>query len=249
MFINTPMARRQWTGLDDEHLASIGFINFGWNALERKFASLVWVTAGWDQDVGELVIASMGNVSLVKLFANLLKQELNDWPDRRLWSQAAQTGALFDEIREARNDVVHCFFLCDPTKGVEGHYKTSTRKTASGDRRTQDCRDGERRHRRSVRRHLGLSRIRSTTWSLKLWFRRRLLGADDRPTERVYDEAVHGWDAPGFDARRLRIYPKKRARRLRSRGTGRRPGPRRKRTPPRGLCADCFGAGPRFSKR
>lgn len=222
MFINTPMARRQWTGLDDEHLASIGFINFGWNALERKFASLVWVTAGWDQDVGELVIASMGNVSLVKLFANLLKQELNDWPDRRLWSQGTQTGALFDEIREARNDVVHCFFLCDPTKGVEGHYKTSTRKTASGaaELRTvamgkddiddlcvaiSDC----------------LESIDDLV--MKLWFRRRLLTADAVPTERVYDEAVHGWSAPGFDPRRLRIYPKKRARSSRPPGTEERP--------------------------
>ncbi len=84
MFINTPMARRQWTGLDDEHLASIGFINFGWNALERKFASLIWVTAGWDQEVGELVIANIGNVSLVKLFTNMLKQELKSRPDREL---------------------------------------------------------------------------------------------------------------------------------------------------------------------
>ncbi|MBV9288788.1 MAG: hypothetical protein JO288_13370, partial [Hyphomicrobiales bacterium] len=98
MFLNTPLGRRQWTGLDDEHLASIGFVNFAWNALERKFSCLVWVTAGWSQDVGELVIAGLGNVSLVALFINLLKQELKERDDRRLWEQGAQTGALFDEI-------------------------------------------------------------------------------------------------------------------------------------------------------
>ncbi len=218
MFINTPMARRQWTGLDDEHLASIGFINFGWNALERKFASLVWVTAGWDQDVGELVIASVGNVSLVKLFDNLLKQELANWPDRRLWSQGTQTGALFDEIRDARNEVVHCFFLCDPTKGTEGYYKMSPRRTASGAAELKTV-------------AMGRDDIDDLCVAIsdcleliddlvmKLWFRRRLLGADAPPNPQVYDETVHGWSAPAFDPRRLRTYPKKRARRSRSRGT------------------------------
>ena len=99
MFINTPMARRQWTGLDDKHLASIGFVNFGWNALERKFASLIWVTAGWDQDVGELVIANLAMFRWSSC-ANLLRQELRDRPNRIISTQAAQTGALFEEIRE-----------------------------------------------------------------------------------------------------------------------------------------------------
>ena len=223
MFINTPMARRQWTGLDDEHLASIGFINFGWNALERKFASLLWVTAGWDQDVGELVIGSLGNVSLVKLFANLLKQELGDWPDRRLWSQATQTGALFDEIREARNDVVHCFFLCDPTKGVEGYYKTATRKTASGaaELRTVAMGKGD-----IDELCVAISDCLESIDDLvmKIWFRRRFLAADPTPDERAYDEAVHGWSTPGFDVRRLRTYPKKRARRFRAHGAEAAPG-------------------------
>ncbi len=222
MFINTPMARRQWTGLDDEHLASIGFINFGWNALERKFASLVWVTAGWDQDVGELVIASVGNVSLVKLFANLLKQELSDRPDRRLSNQATQTGALFDEIREARNDVVHCFFLCDPTKGVEGHFKTSMRKTTSGaaELRTVAMRKGD-----IDDLCVAISDCLELIDELvmKIWFRRRLLAADGAPDDRAYDEAVHGWSAPGFDVRRLRNYPKKRALRFRPQSLGSEP--------------------------
>ena len=144
---------------------------------------------------------------------NLLKQELRDRPDRLLWSQAAQTGALFDEIREARNDVVHCFFHVDPAKGVEGHYKTSTRRTESGrpELRTvamgkddiddlcvaiSDC----------------LESIDDLV--MKIWFRRRFLLADGaRLAEDAYRRAVHGWSATPFDMRRLKTYPKKRARR------------------------------------
>ena len=132
MFENTPLARRLWTGLDDEHLASIGFVNFAWNALERKFASLVWVTAGWKQEAGELVVAGMGNVSLVSLFLNLLKQELNERDDRRLWEHGERTGVLFNTIRDARNDLVHTFFHWDPTSGAEGHFKGSPRKSRTG---------------------------------------------------------------------------------------------------------------------
>jgi hypothetical protein len=213
MFINTPMARRLWTGLDDEHLASIGFVNFGWNALERKFASLIWVTAGWDQEVGELVIANIGNVSLVKLFANLMKQELKSRPDRELWAQAKETGALFDEIREARNDIVHCFFHCDPTKGLEGHFKATPRRGASG---AAELRTVAMRKEDIDDLCVAISDCLESIDDLvmKIWFRRRLLAAEQAPAERAYDEAVHGWRTAPFDARRLRVYPKKRARRL-----------------------------------
>jgi len=210
VFINTPMARRQWTGLDDEHLASIGFINFGWNALERKFASLVWVTAGWDQEVGEVVLAALGNVSLVKLFMNLMRQELQRRPDKALSVQAAQTGVLYDAIREARNDVVHCFFHFDPTHDLEGHYKTSARKTAAG---TAELRTVA----------MGKADIDDLCVAisdciesvddlvLKMWFRRRFQAAGDATG--AWEDVRLGWDAAPFDIRRLRAYPKKRERR------------------------------------
>jgi len=223
LFINTPLARRQWTGLDDEHLASIGFINFGWNALERKFASLIWVTAGWDQDVGELVLASMGNVSLVKLFMNLMRQELKDFPDRRLAAQASETGALFDEIREARNDVVHCFFLVDPTRGIEGHYKTTTRKTATGAAELKTVAMG----RADIDDLCGaisdcLESIDDLV--MKIWFRRRFLGSEGAASrEGAYEDAVHRWSPAPFETRRLKTYPKKRARRAASRDVERPP--------------------------
>jgi hypothetical protein len=206
VFENTPLARRQWTGLDDEHLASIGFVNFAWNALERKFASLVWVTAGWTQDVGDLVIASMGNVSLVTLFVNLLKQELKARDDRRIWDQGAQTGRLFDAIRDARNDLIHSFFLADPTTGIEGHFKPSARKSTTGQSELRTV-------------AMAQSDIDDMCFAisdcfesiddliLKFWFRRRFLEAP----ELAYEEAVHGWQDPPFDIGRLQIYPAKRS--------------------------------------
>lgn len=212
MFENTPLARRLWTGLDDQHLASIGFVNFAWNALERKFASLIWVTAGWSQEVGELVVAGMGNVSLVTLFTNLLKHELKTREDCRLWKQGFETGLLFDAIRDARNDVVHAFFDCDPTTGAEGYFKGSPRKCTSGRAElrmvamaTSDIDD--------------LCCAISDCFEsiddliLKIWFRRRVLRGGRRPAARSYEQAVHGWQDPPFDVGRLKDYPKKRARR------------------------------------
>src|SRR5208282_2026446 len=189
LFENTPLARRQWTGLDDEHLASIGFVNFAWNALERRFASLVWVTAGWTQEVGELVVAGMGNVSLVTLFFNLLKQELKKRDDRRLWEQGAQTGILFDAIRDARNDVVHTFFHCDPTTGAEGYFKGSPRKSTTGKAEVRTV-------------AMEKSDIDELCFAisdclesiddliLKLWFRRRFL-RNRRAPALSYERAVH----------------------------------------------------------
>jgi hypothetical protein len=211
VFENTPLARRQWTGLSDEHLASIGFINFAWNAVERKFASLVWITGGWSQEIGELVVAGMGNVSLVSLFLNLLKHELSEMGDRPLWEQGLKTSVLFDAIRDARNDVVHTFFDCDPMSGAEGHFKGAPRKNRNNGadirmvamsksdiddlcRATSDCFES------------------IDDLILKLWLRRRFLsGRPQIPTD-GYDEAVHSWQRPPFDLGRLKAFPEKRAR-------------------------------------
>jgi hypothetical protein len=206
VFENTALARRQWTGLDDEHLASIGFVNFAWNALERKFASLVWVAADWTQDVGELVVSGMGNVSLVSLFINLLKQELKEKPDRRLWEQGSGIGILFDTIRDARNDVVHTFFDMDPTSGLDGHFKGAPRKGRGG---------------RAEIRTIAMGRgdiddlchaISDCVESiddliLKIWFRRRLLAAGQPDSPQSYERTVHGWRSPPIDLTRLKVYP------------------------------------------
>jgi len=212
LFENTPLARRQWTGLDDQHLASIGFVNFAWNALERKFASLVWVTAGWTQEVGELVVSGMGNVSLVTLFFNLLKQELKKRDDRRLWEQGAQTGILFDAIRDARNDVVHTFFHCDPTTGAEGYFKGSPRKSTTGKVEVRTV-AMERSDIDELCRAISDCLESIDDLILKLWFRRRFL-RNRRAPAHSYERAVHGWQDPPFDIGRLRFYPKKRSRRV-----------------------------------
>jgi hypothetical protein len=209
VFENTPLARRQWTGLDDEHLASIGFVNFVWNSLERKFSSLVWITAGWSQDVGELVLASMGNVSLVTIFINLLKQELREREDRRLFDQGTLTGALYDEIRAARNDMIHSFFYCDPTTGVEGYFKGSARKNKSGqaELRTVAMAKGD-----IDELCYAISNCLESIDDLilKIWFRRRFLGGARKTSAQSYERAVHGWQDPPFDIERLRTYPKAR---------------------------------------
>ena len=210
MFENTPLARRQWTGLDDEHLASIGFVNFAWNSLERKFASLVWVTAGWTPEIGEVVLASLGNVSLVALFINLLKHELKRRDDRLLWDHGAQTGVLFDEIRAARNDMIHTFYYYDPLRGVAGHFKASARKSRAG---------------QAEMRTVAMSKSDIDDLScaisdcfesiddliLKLWFRRRFLGRRNKASAHSYEQAVHGWQDLPFDLERLRAYPAKRS--------------------------------------
>jgi hypothetical protein len=211
VFENTPLARRQWTGLSDEHLASIGFINFAWNAVERKFASLVWITGGWSQAVGELVVAGMGNVSLVSLFLDLLKHELSEMDDRRLWEQGLETGVLFDAIRDARNDVVHTFFDCDPMSGAEGHFKGAPRKNRNkgAEIRTVAMAKSDMDE---------LCRAISDCFEsiddliLKLWFRRRFLSGRPQTPAHGYDEAVHGWQRPPFDLGRLKAFPEKRAR-------------------------------------
>ncbi len=220
MFENTPLARRQWTGLDDEHLASIGFVNFGWNALERKFASLVWVTAGWSQEVGELVVAGMGNVSLVVLFTNLLRQELKRRDDRLLWEQGFETGLLFDAIRDARNDVVHAFFDCDPTTGAEGYFKGSPRKCTNGQAELRMV-------------GMAMSDVDELCCAISdcFEFDRRsdfenLVPAPGSAGQPAGDsaflrQAVHGWQDPPFDVRRLKDYPKKHSRQAGPRQSGR----------------------------
>ena len=242
LFENTPLARRAWTGLDDEHLASIGFVNFAWNALERKFASLVWVTAGWTQEAGELVIASLGNVSLVTLFVNLLKQELKRREDRQIWEQGAATGVLFDEIRAARNDIIHCFFDCDPMTGIEGHFKGSARKGRSGQAELRTV-------------AMGKSDIDDMCFAIsdcfesvdslttKIWFRRRLLAAKRPPSAAAYEQTVHGWQDPPFDVKRLRTYPSNRS----HSGSGHRRGENPQRSLD-GHSPDASGAGPRLVK-
>jgi hypothetical protein len=227
---NTPLARRQWTGLDDEHLATIGFANFVWNALERKFASLVWVTAGWTQEVGELVLANMGNVSLAALFLNLLKQEVARREDRRLWEQGVQTAALFDVVRDARNELIHTFYDFDPSTGAEGYYKGVTRRTRTGqvEFRTVAMAKDDIDSLCSAMSD-GLESIDDL--NLKMWFRRRFLAGDPSASPEAYQNAVYGWQSRSFDLKRLKWYPRKRARRPQPQEADTAPDPSAERSP------------------
>jgi hypothetical protein len=124
-FTNDTNWRRFWTGIDDDHLASVAFANYAWNIVERKFVSLVWIAADWTQKVGELVTADLGNVSVATLFINLVKQSVTD--DDRIVSQATKTVAVLDSIRAERNDLIHSFFYRDPVKKAGLHVKLSAK--------------------------------------------------------------------------------------------------------------------------
>ncbi len=71
-------------------------------------------------------------------------------------------------------------------------------------------------------RHIGLLRSSIDDLILKIWFRRRLLGGKRPLSAQTYHKAVHGWQDPPFDLRRLRIYPEQRSQSLGA-SQGRRP--------------------------
>jgi hypothetical protein len=210
MLTSTPLARRFWTGLNDDHLASIGFANFAWNVLERKFASLVWVAADWSQEIGELVTADLGNVSMATLFINIIKQSVTD--DDRILCQATRTVAVLDGIRSDRNNLIHSFFHRDPTKTIGKYIKVSAKSRSGGTEiktiamsKTdidQLCAD--------------ISTCFDSVDDLvhKLHFRRKFLAGERGALAQNYDDAVHGWRAPSFDTSLLREYLKRRSQRL-----------------------------------
>jgi hypothetical protein len=129
-FTNDAVGRHFWTGIDDDHLASVAFANYAWNIVERKFVSLVWIAADWTQSVGELVTADLGNVSVATLFINLVKQHITD--DDRIVQQSIKTVALLDSLRGERNDFIHSFFHYDPVSSASRHIKLSA-KPRSGE--------------------------------------------------------------------------------------------------------------------
>jgi hypothetical protein len=212
LFQNTQLARRFWTGLDDGHLASIGFVNFAWNILERKFCSLVWVTAGWDQPTGELVTADLGNVSMAGLLVNLLILNLKEYEDDRLLDQGQLTVSVFDGIRADRNDIVHSFFFHDPTKEISHNIKISAKKR----RGTAEIKSIAMSNNDIDTLCAAISDCYDSIDDLvhKLWFRRKFLSGERGPFAQTYEYAVHGWRAPSFDIERLRNQVRIRSQRL-----------------------------------
>jgi hypothetical protein len=207
MFQNTSLARSSWTGLNDEHLASIGFVSFAWSALERKFASLVWATAGWSQEIGELVTSDLGNVSLAALFLNLLKQTLRERPDALILEQGVKTAAVFDGGDSANN--------------INGHFNLTKKRSDTGEveittvvMSKQDidvlC--------------FAISACSDAIDDLthKLLFRRRFLAS--KTSGNTYEQTVHGWQDPSFDIERLQTFLEARSQR---------PNPRKDQPPPR----------------
>jgi hypothetical protein len=207
-FTNNTHWRRFWTGIDDDHLASVAFANYAWNIVERKFASLVWIAADWPQKVGELVTADLGNVSVATLFINLVKQSIID--DDRIVLQATKTVALVDSIRGERNDLIHSFFHHDPVKKAGLHIKLSAKPksgeaeikivTLSKDRINEMLSD------------LSICYDSIDDISHKITFRRFYLTGKMKAYG-SYDNAVHGWREPSFDIELLRTCLRRRSQR------------------------------------
>jgi hypothetical protein len=211
LFRNTPLARRFWTGLEDDHLAGIGFVNFAWNILERKFCSLIWVTAGWDQTTGELVTADLGNVSAITLFMNLLILNLKEHSDESLFEQGSLTASVLNDVRADRNDIIHSFFFNDPTKGIGQNIKINA-KSRKGQPEIQTI---------AISKNdidilcKAMSDCYDSIEDLihKLYFRRKFLSGERGALARSYEQAVHGWQAPSFDIGRVRSHVGKRSQR------------------------------------
>ena len=212
MFQNTPAARQFWSGVDDERLLGIGYVNVACSVLEKKFHSLIWITAGWSQQVGELEIADIANVSASSLFIYQLKLNLGRYNDRLLLEQGTKTAALFDNICADRNDILHSFFIIDPN------------------------RDLDRRINRSTKHRNGEPEIKTIAWSKhdinelcieisdcyesiddligKIWFRRKFIDEEFGKNSQNYEQRFHDGQEPSFDIKRLLRHLKGRSQRL-----------------------------------
>ena len=210
MFQNTPAARRFWSGVDDEHVVSIGYVNIACSVLEKKFHSLIWVTAGWNQQVGELETADLGNVSAGTFFIDQLKLQLEN--DQILLEQGVDTATLFDKICTDRKDIIHSFFFRDPTRDLDRRINLSAKQ----------------RHEQPE--------IKTITWSkddinelcieisdcydsiddliYKICLRRKFFDEEFGHNSQTYEQRVHDWQKPSFDIKRLLRHLKGRSQRL-----------------------------------
>jgi hypothetical protein len=208
-FANDALKRRLWTGVDDDHLASVAFANYAWNIVERKFVSLVWIAADWTQSVGELVTADLGNVSVATLFVNLIRQNITN--DERIILQATKTVALLDSLRGERNDLIHSFFHHDPVSSASRHIKL-TAKTRSGEAEIKVVTLSKDRKNKMLE-DLSICYDSMDDLAHKITFR-RYFEKGLMQAYGSYEVAVHGWRSPAFDADLLQTSLKRRSLRL-----------------------------------
>ncbi len=187
-------------------------MNFAWNALERKFAALIWTAADINQELGELLTADLGNISAAALFVNLLKRELSQEADDSLLDQGTKTVAVFDAIRCGRNDMIHSFYYRDASGGIDGYFKiTSKNKTGQAEIKTVAMSKPD-----LDTLCEGISVCFESMNDLvhKLHFRRRFLAGERGAFSQNYAQAVHGWQEPSFDIERLRTFLREHSQRL-----------------------------------
>jgi hypothetical protein len=92
------------SGLTENQLRSIGHITILWNSIETRFEQLIWLAAGWSDDMGSLVTADMDYLSKYRLASNLVNFRTSD---AGVKDYGLATIKLFDSARMARNDVIH----------------------------------------------------------------------------------------------------------------------------------------------
>ena len=206
---NTPLARRLWTGLDDEHLASI--VNFACESALEPEVRLPRLGHGRVEAGGRRTRGRRHGQRLARL---ALPQPPQTGAEREGRSPPVEHGERLASCstRSATCATTSSIILpFGPTSGAEGHFKGSPRKS----------RNGQAEIRAVAMAKTDIDELCCAVSDcfesiddliLKIWFRRRFPSGDPQATAHAYEHAVHGWQNPPFDLGRLRILPKKRAR-------------------------------------
>ncbi|MFK5595610.1 hypothetical protein ACFZ8E_01145 [Methylobacterium sp. HMF5984] len=182
--------------MDDQQLGTLGYISVIWNRIERNLAACIWVVARWEQNVGEVVTAGLGNVSQTDLLTNLIGLKNND---PKLAEQAQKTVALYQLIRGSRNDLMHGFYNSEhiglqPAKSLT---KVTSRKGGGPIELKVVPVSLEYLQQLASDMHV----CNESLYDLrhKFFFRNRWIDGHRGPLENNYEDAVHGWRAPSFE--------------------------------------------------
>ena len=112
-------------GLTDTQLRLIGKVAISWNDLEAQLEERIWQIAKWDKTIGAFVTTHMHNIPRVLLFNNLVNHVISD---AHLRDYATTWVAMFDKVRERRNDVVHALPHFNIREGFDTYVKRTTKK-------------------------------------------------------------------------------------------------------------------------
>lgn len=190
------------TGMSDEQLATIGYINVLWNGVERNLEGCIWAAANWSQELGQVVTADLQNVSRATLLMNIVHQRIGD--DERLIEHACKSMELYERLRSVRNDLIHGFFNWSRRSGktLDTLLKfTAKHRTGFAEAKVVPVSQGTLDR---IAEDMAVCLEALNDLMHKLIFRQRYLDGERGPLARTYDDAVHGWRAPSFDTNLVR---------------------------------------------